>query len=182
MSPKSPPVTTTATLKIPTSNAHEKCIIFGNIDANFDKTELYDHFSQFGNVSDIHVQFHKDDQEFKGLGFVKVTDDETFRKILRATHFFKATRLTVDHAMNPAEARQLPNVELRAKLTNIPEKMTKGQFTKLIHKKLDNVQFVDFRVKPLSLLSTGTCYVHFKNMEDLRACLTMDSIKVDFEG
>ena len=186
MSPRyynKPLVKTTARLTIPTTVPYQKSIVFGRINSNFTKSELLDYFFQFGNILKVNIEFNQLDQEFKGLGFVTVGDDATFRKILTSVHYFKGQLLSVDK-VNP---RHIPipmfSEDLRVKVTGIPDMISKGEFQKKLYAVVEGVKKIDFVTKPVSLVPMGHAFLHFDSIDFLEQCLkSHKNVTLEFRG
>jgi len=121
-------IRTTASLDIKCSPPFTKTIIFGRINANVSKSELWDYFYQFGNILKISVEFNSKEEQFEGLGYVTVGDEMTFNNILSSTHYFKGCLLLVNHSDPQTGNVPMLHEDLRIKVTNIPDKLTRGQF------------------------------------------------------
>lgn len=160
----------------------ERSIVFGRILGQYCKSELWDYFSQFGKILNLHVEYNSTLEDFLGLGFLTVGDHITFDNILTQTHHFKGNEISVDFAQTEDNQKNLPVSNLRVKICNIPNRMSKGQFNEIIQKMVLGIENIYFGTKPLSLASSGCCQLLFKTENDMNEFLAKETLTIDYEG
>lgn len=182
MSPVFPQIDVTAKLSIATTTPYQKSIVFGRLDGNFTKSELFDYFFQFGDILKISVEFNSIEEQFQGLGVLTVGNESTFKAILKHDHYFKGIHLSVDQ-VDP-EHIHIPMLkeDLRVKVLNIPSRMSKGMFKTLISEQVAGVKKITFLTKPVSLKSQGLSYLHFDSQSSMQECLELKSLPFKFQG
>uniref|UniRef100_A0A915CIW5 RRM domain-containing protein n=1 Tax=Parascaris univalens TaxID=6257 RepID=A0A915CIW5_PARUN len=91
-------LTTLATLREALSTITSNChtIRLSNLSWVTSKKQLFDHFSQFGNIKNITLPLDKRFGVHRGYAFIDFDDEESIRKVLIAGQIQQIDEATLD--------------------------------------------------------------------------------------